>query len=754
MTAGVYANSSYNAASSGAATVLLASSAPSYTGIATWQESHSSQQTLSGGMVQTALTTYSWQDTNGSGLATSALATVVSAAVPGAALVLAAPNGTTVPVAGAEQGGGAVLVPSVVDLSQVGNTGALLLVQGQSAAQASGGGVQLAEQWGPQDGGGVRAAGAGGQGGNGNPGGDLGAGGKAAPAVFREGTDVHIASGFFRKGVDDPSVQLAAAQQGAAAEEKGGQEKPNLTREQRTALAFQSGLEVGKANPKGSFKEVDALIRSKKDLEDYEYQAFLRGWFTGKLAADPKAMEAKEAKAKELEAKIQEKVDARERSRWNPLRWMGATHSGMTHEEALLRGELTRVRNPWTDKDGNYLEGGNYAEFGFSGRNLEGGRLASPGLLDDPLVILATAGVSLKVRGIAGLATKEGLKRVGVAAGVAGGVDLADQGLRIAEGKQKSIDKGELAAAMLAGGAFPVLGAGAPGLGGVMRLIVAGSAVEAFADGAPLTGTFRATLAFFGPALAKKLSEVGRPPREAIPPEVKSGGKPEVKPPAGGKVSEAAPAAQEAQANADFARKMAENKARAEAARQAAKEAAQDPLQGMSKEDLGKLAEDLRKQMSGNANQMTGTRDTPVTPKPRPSVEPGPGRRIAPHKDFRGTLPEGYEANHLNQTAAYGRKIRYKDGLCAPIQGDAFVPGTQHYKFHQSLGKFWRQFQPNGARAGQTPTNAEYGQALERALREAGYTEQEVAEMAAQAARERAAYGLKETDPVPDLAQK
>lgn len=106
-------------------------------------------------------------------------------------------------------------------------------------------------------------------------------------------------------------------------------------------------------------------------------------------------------------------------------------------------------------------------------------------------------------------ATREGAKRIGLGAGLATGVDLVDQSLRIADGKQDSISFGELAFAGLSGGlAVPVVGV-MPGLARALSVYGLASAYDAAQEGATLTATFRATISLFGPGVLSKLSNVG-----------------------------------------------------------------------------------------------------------------------------------------------------------------------------------------------------------------------------------------------------
>lgn len=107
------------------------------------------------------------------------------------------------------------------------------------------------------------------------------------------------------------------------------------------------------------------------------------------------------------------------------------------------------------------------------------------------------------------------------------------------------------------------------------------------------------------------------------------------------------------------------------------------------------------------------------------------------------------QANHLNQNAVYEGVIPKNDGLAVGMRGNAFTePATPHYEFHKSLERFWERYR-TGSLKGQRPTNAEYGQALQEALEAGGLTRAEAVDLAAQAAKQRAAYGLAPTDLVP-----
>jgi RHS repeat-associated protein len=109
-------------------------------------------------------------------------------------------------------------------------------------------------------------------------------------------------------------------------------------------------------------------------------------------------------------------------------------------------------------------------------------------------------------------------------------------------------------------------------------------------------------------------------------------------------------------------------------------------------------------------------------------------------------LVEGFQANHLNQNAAFRAVIPRDQGIATGLQGDALrQPGTPHYEFHRSLEEFWEPFR----KSNKVPTNAQYGQAVERALTAAGVAPKEVKRLSALAAEQRAAFGLKPSTNVP-----
>lgn len=126
-------------------------------------------------------------------------------------------------------------------------------------------------------------------------------------------------------------------------------------------------------------------------------------------------------------------------------------------------------------------------------------------------------------------------------------------------------------------------------------------------------------------------------------------------------------------------------------------------------------------------------------------------------KEWDKERPNGYQINHLNQDAVYGRRgkgnIKYEDGLAIPLQGGTGDrdPPSEHYKFHRSLEDFWDEYRPGGDHEGELPTNAEYGEALEQALIDAGFTEEDAERMAASARRQRIEAGYLDDQEVPRI---
>jgi hypothetical protein len=128
------------------------------------------------------------------------------------------------------------------------------------------------------------------------------------------------------------------------------------------------------------------------------------------------------------------------------------------------------------------------------------------------------------------------------------------------------------------------------------------------------------------------------------------------------------------------------------------------------------------------------------------------GERIVtgPYGRLRGTLPPGFQANHLNQNAVYEGIIPEEEGLSVATKGNIITePGTPHYNYHRLLEQFWDQFRKGGSLESKRPTNAEYGDAVRRALIASGFSPAQASDLVAQAAAQRAEYGLIESAFVP-----
>jgi hypothetical protein len=138
--------------------------------------------------------------------------------------------------------------------------------------------------------------------------------------------------------------------------------------------------------------------------------------------------------------------------------------------------------------------------------------------------------------------------------------------------------------------------------------------------------------------------------------------------------------------------------------------------------------------------------DAPVLTRAAEQIVTGPYGKLS------GTLPPGSQANHLNQNAVYEGIIPEKEGLSVAMRGNILTePGTPHHSYHRSLEQFWDQYRPDGSLESKMPTNADYGEAVRRALIASGLSPAQASELAGQAAAQRAAFGLSESAAVPRL---
>ncbi|MGC3997733.1 MAG: LysM peptidoglycan-binding domain-containing protein [Anaeromyxobacter sp.] len=124
---------------------------------------------------------------------------------------------------------------------------------------------------------------------------------------------------------------------------------------------------------------------------------------------------------------------------------------------------------------------------------------------------------------------------------------------------------------------------------------------------------------------------------------------------------------------------------------------------------------------------------------------------VRPYRQFRGRLEEGSNANHLNQTAAYGEVIPREEGLAYPVRGNPNRPGSEHSIFHRVLNAFFAQFKKGGSRVGERPTDAEYNRGLYEALRASGQSAARARSLAERAMKELESRGRVPSDLVPRL---
>ena len=79
------------------------------------------------------------------------------------------------------------------------------------------------------------------------------------------------------------------------------------------------------------------------------------------------------------------------------------------------------------------------------------------------------------------------------------------------------------------------------------------------------------------------------------------------------------------------------------------------------------------------------------------------------------------QANHTNQNAVYKEIVPSGQASTVKLEGDVFKDkGSQHYKFHESLEKWWDQYRPGGEKFRTVPTDYEYSKAVEQAYVDAG----------------------------------
>jgi hypothetical protein len=76
---------------------------------------------------------------------------------------------------------------------------------------------------------------------------------------------------------------------------------------------------------------------------------------------------------------------------------------------------------------------------------------------------------------------------------------------------------------------------------------------------------------------------------------------------------------------------------------------------------------------------------------------------------------------------------------------------TERGQSIRSLEQFWDQYRAGGSLESERPTNADYGEAVRRALIASGVSPEQASDLVGQAAAQRAAYGLSDSAAVPHI---
>jgi hypothetical protein len=247
------------------------------------------------------------------------------------------------------------------------------------------------------------------------------------------------------------------------------------------------------------------------------------GYFTGQLAAKPDVLQERYDRADALTAQADRMME-QQRKGWfrRPLfesdhlpgdlqRGRGTNYDPISSSERALRYQADHLRDPlYADDRISPKEGANYARWGRFDAPMYHGLQSEP-ILSDPLFIAAVA-FTISTGGLGGLALRVLLARalIGAVGGlvIGGGLDAVDQLTQLAHGKgpsspgQFAWQVGEAAATGALVGAFVGV---FPGFGPLVAASGLVGAAEAFEQGMPITGAFRATAAIFAPKVFEKL---------------------------------------------------------------------------------------------------------------------------------------------------------------------------------------------------------------------------------------------------------
>ena len=129
------------------------------------------------------------------------------------------------------------------------------------------------------------------------------------------------------------------------------------------------------------------------------------------------------------------------------------------------------------------------------------------------------------------------------------------------------------------------------------------------------------------------------------------------------------------------------------------------------------------------------------------------GLQMGAYKDTKSAKKKpGVQQHHISQGAAFNDAIPYEEGLTVALHGDAiFGVGSEHYKAHSSMEKFWENYRKDGKFSGKVPTVAEYNKALYDSMIYAGLSDKQAAYIVSRAYEQQRDYGLTNKSEVPKI---
>jgi hypothetical protein len=110
------------------------------------------------------------------------------------------------------------------------------------------------------------------------------------------------------------------------------------------------------------------------------------------------------------------------------------------------------------------------------------------------------------------------------------------------------------------------------------------------------------------------------------------------------------------------------------------------------------------------------------------------------------------QAHHLNQAAAYGKIIPFRQGMAIKLEGNILTEaGTPHNMAHVYMeDEFWSLYRPAGMGIA-PPSNLQYTMAMQESLRQVGLSEIQIQQAVQAAIRERVEFGLLGGQAVPNV---